>query len=552
MSTISKSIGITLLILAALLLSTGSTGYLAAGEENVAVTLFSQPPDPDGGLYQSSWWSPNESNFDKYLWDNFTLTNTQDITGIQWRGGYDPNVLNGAGTVVDFEVAIYASNGNEPAYLIGPLATYQTGGNAGETPAGTAGGVAMYDYSFTLPAAFQAQGGTMYWVYIVAAQAGNPDWGLSKGTNGDTQHFRINHDGSVVEFRSGDLAFTLLGPPAPYGVSLSSDQNKSAAPGQSVIYTVTATNTGTMTDSVDLDASGQTWATTLSASQLNLAPSASKDFTVTVSIPPGAADQDSDMVTITATSQGDSSKTDSASLTTTSVAAPIYGVALSADDSLSGPIGGQVFYTLTVTNTGTVADSFDLAASGQAWTTNLSTSQVNLAPAASSDITVTVSIPPGATDQESDMVTITATSQGDSSKTASASLTTTSVAAPNYGVALSADDSLSAAAGGQVFYTLTVTNTGNVTDSFDLAASGQTWTTTLSSSLINLGPSASVDVTVTVDIPPGTADQDSDMVTITATSQGDNSKTDSAVFTTISTGQPPGVYLPIVLSSSSP
>jgi hypothetical protein len=67
-----------------------------------------------------------------------------------------------------------------------------------------------------------------------------------------------------------------------------------------------------------------------------------------------------------------------------------------------------------------------------------------------------------------------------------------------------------------------------------------------------LGPSASTDVTISVYIPPGTADQDSDMVTITATSQGDNSKTDSAVFTTISTGQPPGVYLPIVLSSSSP
>ena len=218
MSPFSKSIGIALLILVALLLTPGRP---AAAETYVPATLFSQPPDPAGGLYQSSWWSPNESNFDKYLWDNFTLTTTQDITGIQWRGGYDPNVFNGAGAVVDFEVAIYASNGAEPAYL-SPLVTYPTGGNAGQTYAETVGIVDMYDYSFTLPTPFQAQGGTKYWVFIVAKQTGNPDWGLSKGTGGDTQHFRINHDGSVIEFRSGDLTFTLMGPDGMvYGLAIS-------------------------------------------------------------------------------------------------------------------------------------------------------------------------------------------------------------------------------------------------------------------------------------------------------------------------------------------
>ena len=210
MSSASKSIGIALLILVALILV---PGYPLAAEEYLPATLFSQPPDPAGGLYQSSWWSPDESNFDKFLWDNFTLTYTEEITGIQWRGGYDPNVFNGAGTVVDFEVAIYASNGAEPAYLSDPLVTYATGGNAGEAFAGIFGGVAMYDYSFTLPAAFQAQEGTKYWVYIVAKQTGNPDWGLSKATGGDTQHFRLTHDGSAPEFRSGDLSFSLLGPP---------------------------------------------------------------------------------------------------------------------------------------------------------------------------------------------------------------------------------------------------------------------------------------------------------------------------------------------------
>ena len=53
-----------------------------------------------------------------------------------------------AGTVVDFEVAIYASNGAEPAYLMARWLPYPTGGNAGQTFAGTVGIVDMYDYVF--------------------------------------------------------------------------------------------------------------------------------------------------------------------------------------------------------------------------------------------------------------------------------------------------------------------------------------------------------------------------------------------------------------------
>ena len=234
MLTASKSIAVALFFLVALLLA---LDYPLTAEESAAAILYSQPPDPAGGLYQSSWWSPDESNSDKYLWDNFTLTYTQDITEIHWRGGYDPNIFNGAGTVVDFEVAIYASNGAEPAYL-SPLVSYQTGGNAGQTSAGTVGGVAMYDYAFTMPSAFQAQGGTKYWVYIVAEQTGNPDWGLSKGTGGDTQHFRINHDGSVIQFRSGDLAFTLLGPPVPIS-GLSATNDSPTMLGQATTFTAT-------------------------------------------------------------------------------------------------------------------------------------------------------------------------------------------------------------------------------------------------------------------------------------------------------------------------
>jgi hypothetical protein len=316
MLSMSKSIAITLLFLVALILS---PGYQAEAEEYLPAVLYHQPHDGTATLYQSSWWYPDESVNDQYRWDNFTLDYTRDITEIQWVGGYDPNTYLGAGAVLDFKVAIYGSNAAaQPDVIVGPLVEYQTGGNAGQMPAGTFGGVDMYNYHFVLPAAFQAQGGSKYWVYIVAAQEGNPDWGLAKGNGPDNTHFRNLHEGNIFQFLPGDFAFTLLGPPAPHGVSLSPDQAKQGSPGLDVSYTLSITNSGQVTDSFDLAAAGQSWTTNLSASLVNLGPSASADVTVTVSIPIGAADQDTDMVTITATSQGDSSKEDTAVFTTIS------------------------------------------------------------------------------------------------------------------------------------------------------------------------------------------------------------------------------------------
>ncbi len=122
----------------------------------------------------------------------------------------------------------------------------------------------------------------------------------------------------------------------PYGVDLSPDASLSGAAGTQVHYTLTITNTGDTADVFDLTRTGHTWATTLSTPSVNLGPSASASFTVDVSIPAGASGADSDSVTVTATSQGDGTKTDSAVLTTSVVAVPVYDVDLSPDASLSG------------------------------------------------------------------------------------------------------------------------------------------------------------------------------------------------------------------------
>jgi hypothetical protein len=180
--------------------------------------IYSQPPDPNGGLLPSSWWDPDGSSSDQYVWDNFAFASTQTITETAWTGGYDPALFGSGGPVLNFVVAIYPSiaAGTQPD-INNPLAQYQTGGNAGETPAGTLNGVAMYNYHFALPSPFQAIAGTKYWVQIYAFQHGSPDWGLTKGTGGDSVHFRKFHAGigDWYQIVPGDVAFTLRGPAVP-------------------------------------------------------------------------------------------------------------------------------------------------------------------------------------------------------------------------------------------------------------------------------------------------------------------------------------------------
>ncbi|MCZ7671199.1 MAG: hypothetical protein M5U34_30725 [Chloroflexi bacterium] len=113
-------------------------------------------------------------------------------------------------------------------------------------------------------------------------------------------------------------------------------------------------------------------------------------------------------------------------ITLTVTAVPNYGVILApATDAMSGAPGEVVTYTLTLTNSGDVADTFSLAASTSTFATTLSTSSVALAAGASTTVEVYVTIPAGAADGDDDMVTITATSQGDPGESAASTLTTT-------------------------------------------------------------------------------------------------------------------------------
>jgi uncharacterized membrane protein len=335
--------------------------------------------------------------------------------------------------------------------------------------------------------------------------------------------------------------------PAPsYGVDVSTaDADLTSGVGTVVTYTVDVANIGTVDDTYDLSVSGHSWTTMLSDAEVTVAAGDSATVWVTVAIPANAGDGDTDTVTITAESQN-AGVSDSVELTTT--ADVIYSVTVdTADPDLSGEVGTTVTYTLEIENAGNATDTYDLDATGQSWTTMVSPASVTLGPGESDTVWVTVAIPANAGDGDMDTVTITAESQNDPGTTDSVALTTTAVVPPVYGVTVNTPDTdLTGEAGTVVTYTIYITNTGNVTDTYDLSVTGNSWTTHIDPLVVILGPGESEMASVTVHIPASAADGETDTVTIIVAS---TNATDSVDLTT--TAEVPGssytLYLPAVI-----
>jgi len=179
--------------------------------------VYAKPPSPAGGVNQSSWVAPDGSDSDMYAWEDFTLPVTQAITEVRWRGGY----ALGApfGKVSEFRISIFPSNitGFEPLITALPedeegeawLLNVHTGNNAGETPVGVVGGVALYDYRCVLPQPFVATAGVKYWIRLQASQPVYPDWGPTTGTGGNGAHFRYVTGYHMFQSAPHDLSFAL-------------------------------------------------------------------------------------------------------------------------------------------------------------------------------------------------------------------------------------------------------------------------------------------------------------------------------------------------------
>ncbi len=246
-------------------------------------------------------------------------------------------------------------------------------------------------------------------------------------------------DGSPVPISAtnGDTA-TVTVEGLVTGVQLSADDAQSGEVGNVVTYTVSITNTGNASNGFLLEVLSGDWDTSLMTNTVILNAGDSTTFEVYVTVPVMAADGAMDPAVIQATAGWGGSRAvapaDTVSLTTTAVVNVVYGSELSADDAQSGAVGSVVTYTVYITNSGNVDDTFDVSAAA-VWNSTPSVNSIMLNAGQMGSFIVVVEIPANAADNDSDTTTITATSQTDGNATDNGDLTTTAVANPTYGAA---------------------------------------------------------------------------------------------------------------------
>jgi len=318
--------------------------------------------------------------------------------------------------------------------------------------------------------------------------------------------------------------FTIFGDPAlkmksPYSLEASaSDPDQSGPPGATIQYELQLTNTGSVTDTIELVVAGNVWPVTLPAS-LTLSAGGSETIQVAFQIPGDAADGDYDTAVVLATSAGDRSQWVETVLTTT---AYLYGSQLALDPPAQVAAAGEVVtYTLQLTNDGAFEDSFQLALDGNAWPVTVSSDLLvgPLLPGEAVSRTLQVAIPLTITDGQSDLLTISATSQGDSQRQSQVIATTTGY---YYGLQLSAQPLEQLGKQGELLnYTLIVSNPSGLDDTYVLSHESGEWPASLGLDSLALPAGGSASVLLQVQVPSTAVPGGSDQAVILARSQGD-------------------------------
>lgn|GEM_PF-2173907 len=317
----------------------------------------------------------------------------------------------------------------------------------------------------------------------------------------DTYLFRVSapfhqtEEREVVVDGDGVEDFALVG----YDVAAGSSE-RAGAPGETVTHTVAVTNTGGMTDTYNVTLTPGDWPAALLTPQLGpLAPGAAGQALVAVQIPPALLTSTvlfSDVLGLEIISQAAPDVGAEATGTTYGIAD--LAVALGTlEDSLGGPAGGILTYTLRLTNTGGYTDSYTLLPLGNAWTTTVAPPLIAaLAPGASAPVLVRVEIP-GTPAAPTDTVTIRAASGWDDTIRAHQTLYSAVL-----GAAVAAADSTAYGTPGEVVtHTLWITNAGSIADTYAITLEPGAWPADLLTPQVTLQPGESGAAQVAVSIP---------------------------------------------------
>jgi hypothetical protein len=305
-------------------------------------------------------------------------------------------------------------------------------------------------------------------------------------------------------------------------------------PGGTVNYSLVITNTGDIPDAYSILVNS-TWVAAAPAVIGALDPGKSVALQVTVEVPAGASAGDADTATVMVSSQGDFSQQDSAAITTSALEVP--GVTLEPDSQGMSALPGKVVtYTLHLTNTGNLTDTYGLSYSGNQWDVTLPVTQTRLAAGASIQVSAQVLVPADALAGDADTATLTTTSHRHPTVTTSAALTTTAQPAYNLELAVVGSTGMAGMPGQAVSYNLQLKNMGNITDTYDLDCLGDDWLMDMPITQVTLAVGESADLALTVHIPLLAHPGDWDAMTFTAVSQGNPGISGTADLTTSVSG----------------
>jgi hypothetical protein len=310
-----------------------------------------------------------------------------------------------------------------------------------------------------------------------------------------------------------------------FGVTVSiSPSSQNGANGATLNYTVTVTNTGNLQDNYALTVGDNAgWSPSVLPTSLVVAAGSSDNTTtLSVTIPTLAIGGTTDNIWVKATSQGDNTANDNKSATAQANIARSVSVSISPS-SQSGDNGVTLNYTVTVTNTGNVSDTYTLDNSDNAsWVKSLSSTLV-VVPAFSSDNTTTLSvtIPGGAITGDEDNVTVTAT--GTTVSASASALAQCSISifrSVSVSITPISENGLN---NENVIYTVTVSNTGNVDDTYSLSAiDTESWSPIVSPTSLFVAAFSSENATLSVVVPSGAIGGTVDNTTVTADGTGDS------------------------------
>jgi len=192
--------------------------------------------------------------------------------------------------------------------------------------------------------------------------------------------------------------------------------------------------------------------------------------------------------------------------------------------------GTSITYTLRLTNTGNVADTYDLSAEGNRWGLSIPRSVGPLDPNSTATVTVQVDVPVDAPEGAMDTLTLNFVSQTSAKPAGAMVLNTT---AGQTAVSLRPMlDIRTGDPGATVTHTIQLTNTGNLTDSFDLTVTGSVWgVSPLTATVGPLAPGGMTTVDFVVAVPMTTTGASSNGMIITADSQNGNASSAVALVT---------------------